>query len=282
MGAIRRAAAKFGDISESPRLDAEVLLAHCLEQPRSYLYTWPERALTEDQGRAFSELVSARLKPTPVAYLVGQREFYSRTFRCRAGALVPRAETELLIEQALALVGPEDPSCICDLGTGTGIIAITLKKERPRATLHATDVDPDCLSLARENAANHKAEIDWFESDWYQALPTGLLYDLIVANPPYIAAEHPFLERGDLPAEPRLALSPGDSGLEALRIIISGADEFLKPGGHLVLEHGYDQEAGVAALLEAHEFGNIRCHYDHNNLPRVTIAKRLENAAAGA
>ena len=282
LSAIRWATAQFDLVSESPRLDAEVLLAHCLDKPRSYLYSWPERELDDDSWQAFQQLVQQRLQPMPIAYLTGEREFFSRSFRCRPNALVPRPETELLVELALQQIPPERSMSICDLGTGTGIIAVTLKLERPRARVVATDIDPLCVELARENAALHGAEISCYESDWYRGLPADLRFDLIVANPPYIAADHAFLARGDLPAEPQIALTPGDSGLEALTIIVAGAADYLVEGGQLILEHGYDQQAGVAGLLETAGFSDIRCENDHNNLPRTTIAKRLENARAPA
>jgi release factor glutamine methyltransferase len=274
--AIRRASAAFEQCSESARLDAELLLAHCLGKPRSYLYSWPEQVLSEDCRQQFQQLVERRLQPTPVAYLLGRREFYSLEFETRPQALVPRPETELLVEQALERIPADRPLRICDLGTGTGIIAITLKKQRPQALVYATDVDPDCLALARANAQKHSVDIEWIESDWYSNIPPGLRFDMIVANPPYIAADHPFLRRGDLPAEPELALTPGATGLEALRQIIEGAPRYLADDGELLLEHGYDQQAAVGALLEQNGFGAIRCELDLNGLPRCTVAKRLE------
>ena len=280
--AIRWSSARFESCSESPRLDAELLLAHCLDKPRSYLYSWPEEVLSETCWRRFQQLVERRLEPTPIAYLLGKREFFSLEFDARPQVLVPRPETELLVEQALLLVPRQQPMRICDLGTGSGIIAITLKKERPQARVYATDVDPACLKLARENARRHSTEIEWFESDWYRDLPESLHFDLIVANPPYIAADHPFLAEGDLPAEPALALTPGATGLEALQQIIGGAHRHLVDGGHLVLEHGYDQQAAVASLLAEHAFTGIRCEYDDNDLPRTSIAKRVENTDSRA
>lgn len=265
------ASGRFEACSESPRLDAELLLAHCLEKPRSFLYTWPQQALSEDCWQHFQDLVKRRLQPTPVAYLLGTREFFSMEYATTPAALVPRPETELLVELALEQIPGDAPLRICDLGTGTGVIAITLKKQRPLAIVCATDVDSGCLALARENAARHQVEVDFIESDWYQKLPAGARFDLIVSNPPYVAAEHPFLAQGDLPAEPALALTPGSSGLEALEVIISRAPDFLNPGGILILEHGYDQQAPVARLLQEQGFDQIRCEFDHNDLPRTSI-----------
>jgi len=279
---IRWASSQFASCSDSARLDAELLLAHCLDKPRSYLYSWPEEELSDSCWQSYQQLVQRRLEPTPIAYLLGRREFYSLEFATHEQALVPRPETELLVEQALLLIPSQQALRVCDLGTGSGIIAITLKKHRPLAQVHATDIDPACIELARENARRHAVDIEFIESDWYRGLPTALIFDLIVANPPYIAADHPFLKQGDLPAEPSLALTPGASGLEALRQIIMQAPRHLVVGGYLVLEHGYDQQSAVADLLAKNGFAEIRCEYDDNDLPRTSIAKLVENPDSGA
>ncbi len=275
--AIRWGRERIERCSDSARLDAELLLAHCLGKSRSYLYSWPQEALSETCWQQFKNLVARRIEPTPIAYLLGSREFYSLEFSTRSQALVPRPETELLVDLALQQVPLEEPVRICDLGTGSGIIAITLKTQRPLAEVYGTDVDPACLELARENALRHQVNIEWVESDWYSNLPNQAGFDLIVSNPPYIAADHPFLTQGDLPAEPQLALTPGVTGLEALQKIIPGAHQYLKDGGYLMLEHGYDQQASVARLLIENGFEEVRCEYDLNNLPRTSIAKRVEN-----
>ncbi len=269
--AIRWAARRIEVCSESARLDAELLLAHCLDKPRSYLYSWPEQALSESCWKRFQSLVQQRLQPTPIAYLLGKREFFSMEYVTTPAALVPRPETELLVDLALDQIPVDAPLRICDLGTGTGIIAITLKKQRPLTTVCATDVDPGCVALARENALRHEVEIEFIESDWYQGLPSDARFDLIISNPPYVAANHPFLAQGDLPAEPAIALTPGNSGLEALEVIIGSASDYLDPGGILILEHGYDQQAPVASLLQEQGFSKIRCELDHNDLPRTSI-----------
>ena len=280
--AIRWASERFAACSESAGLDAELLLAHCLEKPRSFLYSRPEHKLSESCWQQYQGLIQERLKPTPIAYLLGSREFYSMEFATTPAALVPRPETELLVELALRQIPPQLPWRICDLGTGSGIIAITLKTERPQAGIYATDVDPACLNLARENAWQHKAAIEFIESDWYRQLSADLEFDLIVSNPPYIAADHPFLNQGDLPAEPAIALTPGVTGLEALQQIISQAHRHLVIGGYLMLEHGYDQQAAVAGLLASHGFSEIHCEYDYNQLPRTSIAKLVDNLNSGA
>ena len=230
----------------------------------------------------YRQLVKMRIRPTPVAYLLGTREFYSMEFLVTDAALVPRPETELLVELALELIPPNEPIRVCDLGTGAGVIAITLKNQRPMARVYATDVDPDCLLLARENADRHGTIIEFIESDWYRQIPMDLNFDLIVSNPPYIAADHPFLKQGDLPAEPQIALTPGVTGLEAIQVIIGQARDYLVVGGHLILEHGYDQQTMVAQLLESHGFEEIHCGTDNNDLPRTSIAKLVDNLNSGA
>ncbi len=280
--AIRWGKDRIATCSESARLDAELLLAYCLGKPRSYLYGRPELKLSESCWQRYRELVNKRLEPTPIAYLLGSREFYSMEFAATPAALVPRPETEVLVELALEQIPIAQTYRVCDLGTGTGNIAITLKKQRPLANVYATDVDPACLVLARENADRHSVEIEFIESDWYQQLPQELVFDLIVSNPPYIAADHPFLNQGDLPAEPDLALTPGVTGIEALQQIISRARGYLVDGGYLILEHGYDQQNRVADLLVTHGFGEIRCATDYNDLPRTSMAKLVDNLNSGA
>jgi release factor glutamine methyltransferase len=275
--AIRWGKERISSCSESARLDAELLLAHCLNKPRSFLYSWPEQQLSEPCWHLYQQLVKMRVQPTPVAYLLGTREFYSMEFLATDAALIPRPETELLVELALQLIPSTEPVWVCDLGTGTGIIAITLKKQRPSACVFATDVDPACLLLAGENAGRHNAVIEFIESDWYRQLPREQKFDLIVSNPPYIAADHPFLTQGDLPAEPQIALTPGETGLEAIQVIIGQARDYLAVGGHMILEHGYDQQAVVAQLFGSHGFDEIRCATDHNDLPRTSIAKLVDN-----
>ena len=271
--AIRWATEQFRACSETARLDAELLLSHCLGKPRSYLYSWPEAMLDEACWQCFRDLVQRRLRPTPVAYLLGRREFYSLDYATTPAALVPRPETELLVELALRRIPADAPRRVCDLGTGSGIIAVTVAARRPACRVSASDVDPECLSLARENARRHEVNIDFYEADWYRGLPRAARFDLILSNPPYIAAGHPFLGQGDLPAEPPLALTPGPTGLEALQKIVGGAPEFLDAGGSLMVEHGYDQQAAVAGLFEAAGFVEITCETDFNDLPRVTAGK---------
>jgi len=264
---------QIGALSDSAALDAEVLLAHCIGKPRSYLYTWPEQALTDQHWEAYQSLVAQRLIPTPIAYLLGEREFFSLDFKTTAAALIPRSDTELLVEAALQLCPKNSDFKVLELGTGTGAIAITLKVHRPISTIIATDISPQCLVLAAQNATRHQVAISWMLSDWFYAIGPLERYDMIVSNPPYIAEHDAYLTEGDLPAEPLLALSSGLTGLESLQQIITDTPNHLKLGGHLLLEHGYDQEIAVSGLLKSRGFSNISCQYDINNLPRISIGQ---------
>jgi len=271
--ALEWAKQQIGVLSDSAALDAEVLLAHCIGKSRSYLYTWPEQALSDRHWEAYQLLVVQRLIPTPIAYLLGEREFFSLDFKTTAAALIPRSDTELLVEAALQRCPKDSDFKILELGTGTGAIAITLKVHRPASTIFATDISPQCLVLAAQNAVRHQADISWTLSDWFCAIEPSKRYDIIVSNPPYIAEHDAYLTEGDLPAEPLLALSSGPTGLESLQQIVTDTPNYLKPGGYLLLEHGYDQEIAVFGLLKSRGFYNISCQYDINNLPRISIGQ---------
>ncbi len=265
-----QAAARLGTISDSPRLDAELLLARCLERDRAWLLTWPDHVLNEQQQACFEQLLQRRLAGEPVAYLLGEREFWSLNLKVTPATLVPRAETELLVERALIQIADRRSPRILELGTGSGAIALALKQERPDADISATDISAPALDIARENARRLGLSLRLLESDWFDALDPGERFELMVANPPYIAADDPWLARGDLPAEPRTALCSGPSGLEALERIIADAGAFLDPGAALLLEHGYDQREAVQKRLRDAGFEQVETWADHNGLPRVS------------
>jgi len=271
--ALRWAQGQFDSISDSARLDAELLLAHCLQKPRSYLYSWPEQELPTSVHSEFEILVAQRLKPTPLAYLLVSREFYSLEFKISPVALIPRPETELLVDTTLQLCAGLQRPRILEMGTGTGIISIVLLKEKPDIDLVTTDISKACLELATTNARIHQVSLHCLQSDWYQALTALPGFDLIVSNPPYIAANDPYLSQGDLPAEPLLALTPGKTGLESIEKIVAGAPQHLNPGGYLIFEHGYDQAEAVEALLTTTGFTNIQNLLDDNQLPRVSLGQ---------
>ncbi len=257
-------------ISCSCQLDSEVLLAHCLDKDRSYLFTWPERELDEAQQACFHELVRRRLSPEPVAYLVGHREFYAMQLTTTPATLVPRPETELLVDTALELMRSHTAQRVLELGTGTGAISLAIKRHNPACAITASDVSAAALQVARANAEKVALEIEFIESDWYQALDPAVRFDLIVSNPPYVAALDPCLSQGDLPAEPFAALCSGSSGLEALEVIIAGAGARLIPAGWLLLEHGPSQQQQVQSMMAAQGFVEITTLPDLNGLPRMT------------
>ncbi|MGZ8245316.1 peptide chain release factor N(5)-glutamine methyltransferase [Methylomagnum sp.] len=272
--ALQSALASLSALSDTPRLDAEVLLMAVLDRDRSYLRAWPERPLNPEQAQRFQALIEQRAAGVPVAYLVGEREFWSRSFIVRTGVLIPRPDTELLIELALNFIPAHQPADILDLGTGTGIIAVILAAERPLAQVVATDLSPEALGIARDNAARHGVQnIHFALGDWFAAVPEDGRFDLIVSNPPYIAELDPHLAQGDLRFEPPLALTSGPDGLDALTAIADTARHRLKPGGWLLLEHGYDQADNLAALLAGYGYGEIAHHLDLQGHSRATTAR---------
>lgn len=252
------------------RIDCEVLLAHVLHKSRTFLYTYPEETLTPTQWEQFQNLISARSEGMPVAYLTGSREFWSYAFHVTQATLIPRPETELLIELALKHLDAELPLRVLDLGTGSGAIAITLAKERPAWRITATDYSPAALEVAAGNAQRLNTCVSFIESDWFSALPNLPLFDAILSNPPYIADKDPHLEQGDLRFEPSLALRGGEDGLEAYRIIIKQSLARLTPNGLLLLEHGHDQSREILSLLQKHGYQHVQCWSDWQGHGRIS------------
>jgi release factor glutamine methyltransferase len=256
--------------SDSPRLDAELLLGKVLGLSRAALIAHDDQALADDGMRAYADMIARRSAGTPVAYLTGTREFWSLTLRVSPAVLVPRPETEVLVEQALHFKSRNEPCEVLDLGTGSGAVALAIAAERPNWSITAADISPQALSVARENArALDLSNVDWCLGSWFEAVP-GRRFDLIVSNPPYVASGDPALTA--LSAEPKLALTPGPTGLEACAAIISRSAAHLKDRGWLLLEHGWDQAPSVAALLAEADFRRIRCVADFSGKSRVTLA----------
>ncbi len=266
--AVRRLAAA----SDSPRLDAEVLMARTIDMPRSYLFAHPEDRLDDVTLQRFESLLSRRAGGEPMAYIMGTREFWSRELVVSPATLVPRPETELLVELALREIPRRAEWRILDLGTGSGAIAIAIAGERSMCQVTATDISAAALAIASENARHLcPGNVKFVQGDW--TLPfAGAIFDLVVSNPPYVrAADEALLE---LRHEPRSALVSGDDGLQSIRILGNDCRRVLKPGGKLLLEHGADQQQDVAAILEAAGWSDIVCHKDYSGLPRVTVALR--------
>jgi release factor glutamine methyltransferase len=255
--------------SDSPRLDAEVLLAHVIQQPRSHLIAWPEKRLGESQYTQFRQLLERRRRGEPVAYLTGVREFWSLSLTVTTDTLIPRPETESLVERALEKMPLDTPLLVADLGTGSGAIALALASERPDCTVIATERDQAALSVARENARRLDiTNVSFRSGHWCEPLDD-LQLDLIVSNPPYIATADPHLARGDVRFEPRSALAAGPAGMDDLGAIAACASRHLKPGGWLFMEHGFDQGELTRQLLEDTGFSQVLDHSDNALLARV-------------
>lgn len=257
----------------SARLDAEVLLAHVLERPRSYLFAWPERQPDAAQQQRFAALLARRQHGEPVAYLTGQREFWSLPLEVTRDTLIPRPETETLVALALQAIPPDAALLVADLGTGSGAIALALASERPRCHIVATDRSLAALSVAQRNAERLQLHnIEFMHGDWFAALGARR-FDLVVSNPPYIAMNDPHLDSGDVRFEPRTALAAGSTGLDALRQISQQARAHLCNHGHLLLEHGYDQGPAVCALLREAGYSEVQDHPDTAGLDRVASGR---------
>ena len=266
------------------RIDAQVLMAHALGVDRAWLVANPMRILTESEDARVDMLVARRALGQPVAYIVGRREFYGRDFSVGPEVLIPRPETETLVEAALAHLDSRaagsGPPTVLDLGTGSGAIAVTLACERPGPRIVATDSSVEALGVARENARAHGVDsrIELAAGSWYGAVP-GRRFDLIVANPPYVACGDAHLADGDLRFEPGQALTDGSAdGLDSIRAIVAGARGHLAPGGALLFEHGYDQAEAVAKLLAAAGFADPISISDLAGIPRVAGVK-MERAS---
>lgn len=255
--------------SPTAQLDTDVLLEHVLAKPRSYLIAHPNLALDEPQQQQFHQLLTRRLQGEPIAYILGQREFWSLPLIINAHVLIPRPETELLVELALERIPQQQAYQIADLGTGSGAIALAIAKERPLCHLYAIDLSMHATHLTQHNAARLQLpNVSPIQTSWCESLAPQSL-DMIVSNPPYIALEDVHLNEGDVRFEPRLALCAGADGMAAYDAIISQAARCLKPGGHLILEHGYHQQTALQELLQQHGYRDILLHSDLAGVPRA-------------
>ena len=257
--------------SDSPRLDAELLLSHITGLSRTSFRAWPEREVTNAHAEAFEALVQERVAGRPVAHLLGHQEFWSLPLKVSASTLIPRPDTECLVEVALALPLPPQAS-VLDLGTGTGAIALALASEHVGWRISACDAVPEAVALARENAVALGLNLSVVQSSWFSGLEPER-FDLIVSNPPYIPDSDRHLEEGDVRFEPASALVSGSDGLDDLRLIISQAPDWLVEGGWLLVEHGFDQAEAVAQLFHTRGFKAVETRQDYGNRDRMTLGQ---------
>jgi release factor glutamine methyltransferase len=259
--------------SDSPRLDAELLLCAALGQGRTYLFTWPDKTLSDEQLQRFDALLARREAGEPVAHILGERGFWSLDLKVTADTLIPRPETELLVEAALERL-PESGCRVADLGTGSGAIALAIAAECPVCEVVAVERSEGALAVARENAQrNHIENVTFYRGSWFEPL-VGQRFAIIVSNPPYICADDPHLAEGDVRFEPLTALASGADGLDDIRLIIGGAAAHLEPAGWLLLEHGYDQGEAVSALMRGAGFAAVEVLSDLQDHGRVTLGQR--------
>lgn len=272
-GALASATRELSLRHETARLDAEVLLAHVIGRPRSYLYAHGDAPVTPAAGSRFARLVARRAQGWPVAYLCGRREFWSLDLEVSPSTLIPRPETELLVSSALARLPARGSSRVADLGTGCGAVAIAIASERPDCEVTATDRSACAVAVARRNAERLvPGRVRFAVGDWCRALE-GHRYDMIVSNPPYVAQGDPHLCEGDVVYEPLEALVAGPEGLDALRVVARGARAALGPGGWLLLEHGAGQGTALRAILAAEGYRQVTTDCDLSGLERVTAAR---------
>jgi release factor glutamine methyltransferase len=270
--ALERAIEELRPRSESPRIDAELLLARALDVARSYLFAHPEDVLDEAAIARFFDAVERRKQGLPLAYITGEKEFWSLPLIVTPDTLVPRPETELLVELALRHIPRRETYRVLDLGTGSGAIALAIARERPNCEVTATDVSEAALGVARENARRLQlANVSFLQGDWTEPV-AGRIFNLIVSNPPYVRQGDPALEA--LRHEPAVALSTGEDGLAAIRILARGCGALLEPDAPLLVEHGIDQADEVARIFGEHGWLDIKCHNDLTGRPRATTAKK--------
>ncbi len=253
-------------------LENRILLCHATGLSRVQLITQGDRPLSSDEAARLDALVARRLRGEPIAYIVGRREFFGLDFQVGPAVLIPRPDTELIVDLALERLPRQVPRLL-DMGTGSGAISVAVAHTRPDAAVTALDVSPDALAVAQANATANGARVRFLHSSWFDALDAGDIFDVIASNPPYIAAGDDHLAQGDLRFEPVGALTDHADGLSALRTIITGSPRHLVPGGWLLLEHGYDQAAAVRTLLLDAGFADVQSWQDLAGIERVSGAR---------
>ena len=270
-GLLDDATQQLYELSDTPRIDAEVLLQHVIGQPLAWLIAHGESSATNEHIKDFYKLVKQRCNGEPVAYILTYRDFWTLRLKVNQHVLIPRPDTEVLVEQALERLVKDQPSHVLDLGTGSGAIALAIAKERPNSRVWAVDQSNQALEVARDNAQdNQVSNLEFVASDWFAEL-ANKRFDLIAANPPYIERDDPHLN--SLNFEPELALISDEQGLGDLRRIIESAPKHLISGGHIIVEHGFKQQQAVCDLMNKNGFKSIKRYEDLNRLPRCTAAK---------
>ncbi|MCK4704275.1 MAG: peptide chain release factor N(5)-glutamine methyltransferase [Gammaproteobacteria bacterium] len=268
--AIKEASQTLAETSDSARLDAEVLLCHVLNCTATHLIAWPEKQLDIEQTQTFHQLIEQRRAGTPVSYLTGNREFWSLNFKVTPATLIPRPETETLVEFVLDKFSAQKNLKMVDLGTGSGAIAIAIASERPDWEIIASDISKEALSIAAENARIHQiTNIQFVESNWFEQLDQQC-FDLIISNPPYIAEQDEHLSQGDVRFEPPGALTSGETGMDDIKRITAQSEKYLTPKGWLAFEHGYDQKQPVYDCFKRNNFHKIIQLNDLSGQARIT------------
>ena len=260
----------LASVSDSAKLDVELLICFVIDKPRSYLLTWPEKTLTTSHASQFSALLARRIEGEPIAYIVKTREFWSLPLQVSPATLIPRPDTEVLVEQVLHNHTDKHLRCL-DLGTGTGAIALALASEQVHWQIDALDFSHDAVALAKGNAQRlNLSHVNIYQSDWFNAVSDDKRFDIIVSNPPYIDEQDPHLAEGDVRFEPLSALVAPDNGLADIKIIARQALQFLNSGGAIYIEHGFEQGAAVQSVLTDCGYEKIITYKDYNGNDRIT------------
>ena len=264
---------ELSNLSDSARLDVEILLAHVIGKDRTYLYTWPEKSITEHEYADFEVLLARRKKGEPIAHIIGEREFWSLPLYTNASTLIPRPDTEILVEWLVDNIDIQAPLKILDLGTGTGAIAIALASEFKNAEVTGVDFLTDSVTLAKKNVARHHlSNIRIFQSDWFSNVEGQ--FDFIVSNPPYIDESDPHLSEGDVRFEPMSALTAKQEGLADISYILSASESYLAPNGGVLLEHGWRQAEAVQGIFASEGFHDVETLQDYSGNDRITLGWR--------
>ncbi len=276
--AIQQASQSLAETSDSARLDAEVILCHVLKCGATHLLAWPEKILNQEQTLLFNQLIEQRRAGTPVAYLTGSKEFWSLNLKVTPATLIPRPDTETLVEFVLDKFSDKENLKLIDLGTGSGAIAIAIASEKPNWEIIATDISAEALAIAKENARSHQiTNIKFIESNWFEQIGAQQ-FDLIVSNPPYIAEHDPHLSQGDVRFEPPGALAAGETGMNDIHQITAESKKHLKPNGWLVFEHGYNQKELAYNCFNHYAFQEITQLSDLSGQSRITAGRHGEHA----